>query len=113
MKSIFLVVVSLVFGILIGLISHDLILNPTISNASPTRPDAVPKNAVWSGGVDGGMWIFCESNGLLELECKAYSDVTGVLVEEGIFVGDAGRMKPVFYSEGMIDLRTRYIKREF
>lgn len=113
MKKYLLVVFALSIGLVIGFVSRGIVSNSLVANDSPVKPYKVPQNAIWSGGADGGMWISCEPHGLLELKCKVFADVTGVLVEEGIFVSESSQMKPIFYSEGMIDLRTRYSKSVF
>ncbi len=30
---------------------------------APPRPQTVNENAIWAGGSDGGVWIFCEEEG--------------------------------------------------
>ena len=34
-----------------------LVVACSSQNSTPTRPDSVPKKAMWIGGVDGGTWV--------------------------------------------------------
>lgn len=41
---------------------------------TPTRPDNLPQNAEWRGGLDGGFWISCEKTdgGAASIVCTTY-----------------------------------------
>jgi hypothetical protein len=53
----------------------------------PARPNDVPKNARWGGGVDGGRWFSCEkSNKEWHYHCAVYDDNYGKVVDEGEYV---------------------------
>lgn len=52
----------------------------------PERVPGVPKQAVWSGGPDGGDWLLCrETQSRNRLSCEVYHDCTGELVARGEF----------------------------
>jgi hypothetical protein len=54
------------------------------------RPDGVPPNAVWAGGVDGGNWITCSANaGNGFNQCIVYHDFTGEVRLSGEFALEA------------------------
>jgi hypothetical protein len=47
----------------------------------PKRPESVPLDAVWGGGIDGGYWLDCQE--LTEIQdafyCMLYNDYSGDL----------------------------------
>lgn len=52
------------------------------------RPSNVPKEAIWVGGADGGIFLTClrhEKYPYIYL-CKIYNDFTGEIEAEGAFV---------------------------
>ena len=68
----------------------------------PVRPSQVPTDARWVGGVDGGDWISCQHQSGISMRCHIYADVTGVVVDSGVFITKEGHRFPVgtdlFYS---------------
>lgn len=54
----------------------------------PVRPSAVPKSAIWAGGVDGGFWLDCATirTQTPRLACSVYYDWTGELEAQGEYV---------------------------
>jgi hypothetical protein len=58
------------------------------STATPVRPNAVPSEAVWAGGVDGGAWILCVPSFKephLGYACTVYND-SGSIWAKGSFI---------------------------
>ncbi len=48
------------------------------------RPDNVPVDAFWQGGVDGGQWYQCKnSSQKFQYHCVIYDDVTGDIDYQG------------------------------
>ena len=52
---------------------------------TPTRPSSVPTAARWIGGVDGGDWIACQQRDQKSMSCQMFADVTGAIVDRGVF----------------------------
>jgi hypothetical protein len=49
-----------------------------------TRPLAVPSDAVWVGGADGGAYVRCAVDTVRNVNpCSVWNDYTGKLVESG------------------------------
>jgi hypothetical protein len=40
----------------------------------PTKPDGVPAEAVWAGGLDGGGWVLCSTPSPSYNECTIYDE---------------------------------------
>lgn len=40
----------------------------------PARPNGIPTEAVWAGGVDGGGWVHCSTSSLEFNECTIYDE---------------------------------------
>jgi hypothetical protein len=55
---------------------------PPIRAYAPSRPDAVPSNAIWKGGVDGGRFYLCDLSTILK--CTVYNDHSGDIEKSGI-----------------------------
>lgn len=51
----------------------------------PKRGAAIPPEAVWVGGADGGAWILCREDGD-QNSCTIYHDNTGEVWVRGNFV---------------------------
>lgn len=53
----------------------------------PERPQKVPPEAVWAGGVDGGAWFLCKEviNKPVHYDCTIYNDYTGDIGTQGRF----------------------------
>ncbi len=50
------------------------------------RPDNVPVEAIWGGGVDGGTWLHClPPETPFRYYCEVYDDFSGVLIWEDFF----------------------------
>jgi hypothetical protein len=87
----------------------------------PDRRGATPSEAVWAGGIDGGVWYLCKelASPDLRYDCRLYNDHTGDLMARGQFVlqrdsGDAavvaakGRpptLEYSFYDGDIIELK--------
>jgi len=51
------------------------------------RPKALPENAVWVGGPDGGAYIDCYYNKLTDRDdCTVYNDGTGEVSASGSYI---------------------------
>lgn len=51
----------------------------------PERLPSIPVEAVWVGGADGGAWIRCKEDGVLNF-CTVYNEHTGEVWADGRFV---------------------------
>ena len=50
----------------------------------PPRPQGVPAEAVWAGGLDGGSWILCGGDTTRNVNtCSVWNDQNGALAETG------------------------------
>ena len=69
----------------------------------PDRPANVPADAIWAGGPDIGEWVSCrQTSETGAFHCRVYANVTGVLVEEGVFRIRPESIDPWAYSNGLI-----------
>lgn len=80
----------------------------------PERPQGVPSEAVWAGGLDGGSFVLCQIDLTRKVNtCTVYNDFSGQVVEHGDFrlKGEdrAARLEELNYSwadgGGMIGLK--------
>lgn len=64
-----------------------LLILSTYSCREPTRaPQAVPKDATWAGGPDGGVYVRCDVDGKADLDvCTVWNDYSGKVVDQGSF----------------------------
>lgn len=70
----------LIFALMVIFISLDIFGCNRSENKSPGRPQNVPLSAIWSGGLDGGVWFDCrEDIQNNSNECAIYSDQKGEL----------------------------------
>jgi hypothetical protein len=52
----------------------------------PVKPDGVPKEAVWAGGLDGGSFVFCDVDPAQDVNhCRVWNDYNGMLIESGAY----------------------------
>ena len=82
-KSNILSVAALIVALLFACFTF---IKPTSS--TPEKPANVPSDAQWVGGIDGGDWLICHEVSTRTMTCTVFADVTGVLVDEGIFTFD-------------------------
>ena len=54
-------------------------------DAAPTRPDRIPADAVYAGGIDGGEWLRCGDAGDGATRCEIFDRVSGDLRYESWF----------------------------
>jgi hypothetical protein len=75
----------LLLGLLGGWMMRSSQLNDDYQPYAPKhRPKAVPQNANWVGGADGGAYVRCFPNEGQDVdECSVWNDNTGGLVESG------------------------------
>lgn len=76
----------LVYSFLFSLISYGCMENLNSNAKQPKKPPNVPKEAVWSGGVDGGVFIYIrkEENSPPNIYvAKIFYDSTGDIWYEG------------------------------
>ena len=52
------------------------------SGMSRTRPESVPREALWAGGVDGGDWILCKKRHGRIYNCEVFGE-TGNRISVG------------------------------
>lgn len=73
--------------------------------SAPSRPEPVPKEAVWTGGNKGGEWLKCDrvEDASLVYVCTVYSDVRGDKLHEGRYVWEGSKPGPSIRSCALID----------
>lgn len=77
-----LIVAALVIGFVAGAFLVRVSSEPL---RVPLRPSTVPGDALWSGGADGGAWFLCYAHDDKRYECTVYADMTGDVVEQGVY----------------------------
>lgn len=91
----------LFLGFLLGLAVSSVIEKR--GSKPPDRPANVPADAIWAGGPDIGEWVSCrQTSETGAFHCLVYANVTGVLVEEGVFRIRPESIDPWAYSNGLI-----------
>jgi len=58
-------------------------------SSDPPRPNGLPEDAKWLGGVDGGYWIVCtvlDEN--VRYNCSVFEEHSGDLFVKGDYVSD-------------------------
>lgn len=57
-------------------------------DSAPPRPQAVPQEAIWAGGADGGAWILCAPvpSGEALLSCRVFYDGDGRVWAHGDYL---------------------------
>ena len=73
--------------------------------APSKRPSAVPKDAIWAGGPDGGVYVYvrCEVDRRSNSDiCTTWNDYSGEIVDQGRFQllreGRAARKSRLVYT---------------
>ena len=71
--------------------------------AHPNRPSDVPKDAIWAGGPDGGVYVRCEVDKKSNSDiCTTWNDYSGEIVDQGRFQllkeGRAARKSELVYT---------------
>lgn len=71
--------------------------------APSKRPSAVPKDAIWAGGQDGGVYIRCEVDESSNSDvCTTWNDYSGTIIDQGRFQllkeGRAARKSELVYT---------------
>jgi len=81
---------KLIQGILTITVSAGLAVGLSCAGRTHPRPEGVPPDAVWAGGVDGGNWITCTANAKDDFnQCTVYHDYTGEVRLSAEFVLEA------------------------
>lgn len=81
--------------------------------ANIVRPESVPAEALWAGGMDGGHWVYCESSTFGKRDCTIYDHPTGDLAVQGKFtieVPDDAKLQFLFFDGNAIHSKEGVLK---
>jgi hypothetical protein len=70
--------------LILALISGTVSCEP--DDAAPPRPEGVPADAVWAGGMKGGDWLRCVAESEEQFLCTVYSESSGHVIARGTFL---------------------------
>ncbi|NRD74482.1 hypothetical protein HQQ94_14805 [Shewanella sp. VB17] len=77
-------IISLV--ILASLVMVVLFFSPSVIEQR-IKPENLPHQAQWVGGIDGGDWIDCQNIDDSTISCSIYTENSGELIEKSLFKG--------------------------
>jgi hypothetical protein len=78
---------SLLLGVYSVLFLIWYLMGPAKPMVPKHRPNGVPANAVWVGGADGGAYVRCSIDRVINVDrCEVWNDSTGKLAEAGEYI---------------------------
>jgi hypothetical protein len=78
---------TLLFGVSSVLFLIWYVLGPPRPTAPKYRPYGVPPDAVWVGGADGGAYVKCGIDRVVNVNrCEVWNESTGQLAEAGEYI---------------------------